>query len=203
MFSNMKNKFLALAAFGTAALGSAILSAPANAQIAQGSGPTSTINVNVSVPEILFLRTVQNANVVIAPSDLATGTGVLNALTGTTPPAYIGSDQTAGPAGTPLDTTSPFALTGTSVSKTITGAYIVWSNSPTGSYTVGITPGTFTDATYSNTLAVTVNSGSVGAKTALGLTHTTASDIGLDIPISATSPAGSYDGTLTVEAYRP
>lgn len=198
----MKNKFLALAAFGTAVLGGAILSAPANAQITQGNGPTSTINVNVSVPEILFLRTVQNAAVVIAPGDFLTGAGALTALPGTPPAGYVGSDQTTGAAGTPIDTASPFAVPAPSITKTITGAYIVWSNSPTGNYTIDIAEGPFTDAN-SNTLAVTVAAASEGSKPALGLTHTTASDIDLDIPVSATATAGSYAGILTVEAYRP
>jgi len=39
----MKNKFLALAAFGAAALGTAIVSAPAHAQIPQASGETWTL----------------------------------------------------------------------------------------------------------------------------------------------------------------
>ncbi|QLE49623.1 hypothetical protein FD724_17040 [Nostoc sp. C057] len=200
----MKNKFLALAAFGTAIVGGAILSAPANAQIAQGSGPSSTINVNVNVPEILFLRTVQNASVDLLASDLVTGAGGLTPIASTTPPAYIGGDQTTGPAGTPLNTASPFALTGTSVTKSLVNSYIVWSNSPTGNYTVAITPSTtFTEVTSGNTLAVTVNPSSVGIKPALGLTHGTASNIDLDVPISATAAAGSYAGTLLVEAYRP
>ncbi|WP_375498075.1 hypothetical protein [uncultured Nostoc sp.] len=199
----MKNKFLALAAFVTAVLGGAILSAPASAQIAQGSGPNSTINVTVSVPEILYLRTITTANVAITPADLVgtSGAAGLTAVSSSTPPAYQGSGTSSGAT---VDTTSPFSVGATPVTKTITSAYVVFSNSPTGTYEVAITPGTFTGPS-SNTLAVGVNASDVSsaAITAEGLSSATAKDIILDVPLSATAPAGSYTGTLAVEAFRP
>ncbi|MBG1263757.1 hypothetical protein [Nostoc commune] len=200
----MKNKFLALAAFGAATLGGAILSAPASAQIAQGSGPTSTINVSVSVPEILYLRTVQNAAIDISAAELVGGAATLTAITGTTPPASIGNDQTTGPAGTPISTTSPFTLAAAPVTKIISNAYIVWSNSPTGTYTVDITPGSFTDAN-SNILTVDVSGSDASSTTqaATGLTTGNVQNIDLDVTLDATGKAGSYTGVLTVEAYRP
>lgn len=190
----MKNKFLALAAFGTAILGGAILSAPVNAQIAPGT-ETETITVNVSVPEILFLRTITTADVAITPADLvgAAGAALLTPVAGTTPPASTGSELSSTPA---LDTLSPFALAAAPVPKIITNAYIVWSNSPTTNYSVAITPTGFTG------IGVAVNSASVGVKPALGLVHSTGSDIALDVTLGDTQ-AGTYTGTLIVDAFRP
>ncbi|WP_392481151.1 hypothetical protein [Nostoc sp. C110] len=189
----MKNKFLALAAFSTAILGGAILSAPANAQIAQGT-ETETINVDVTVPEILFLRTITTATVPILPADLVGGAGAaLLTANGSTPAAYTGSDQSIGNT---LSTTSPFTLAAAPVTKTISNAYIVWSNSPTGNYSVGITPAGFAGIT------VAVNPASVGVKPALGLVHATGSNIDLDVTLADTQ-AGTYSGTLVVDAFRP
>ncbi|MBE9000643.1 MULTISPECIES: hypothetical protein [unclassified Nostoc] len=196
----MKNKFLALAAFGTAILGGAILSAPVNAQIAPGS-QTQPITVNVSVPEILFLRTITTADVAITPTDLVGAAGAaLLTSNGGTPAAYEGSGQSAGST---LDIVSPFTVAAAPVLKTIPSAYIVWSNSPTGSYEVDITPGPFVSG--ANNLAVVVNGGDVSTAsiTAEGLTAATPKDIALDVTLNATAPAGTYTGVLTVDAFRP
>ncbi|BCL36949.1 hypothetical protein [Nostoc sp. MS1] len=195
----MKNKFLALAALGTAALGSAVVSAPANAQIAQGAGPSQTINVNVSVPEILYLRTVQNADVVITPTQLA-GNAVTLTSAGGTPPAYIGSDQSTGAT---VDTTSPFSAPGAPVAVSIPNAYIVWSNSPTGSYSVAFDTGTFT-ASGSGGATITVEpTNATLTNTAEGLVTATPKNIDLNVTLDANTKAGSYAGTVTVEAFRP
>lgn len=197
----MKNKFLAIAAFGAAALGSAVLSAPANAQIAQGSGPSQTINVNVSVPEILYLRTITTANVTISPTDLAgAGASALTPVASTTPPAYIGSDQAESPPGS-VNTASPFAAPGAPVAVSIPNAYVVWSNSPTGSYSVGFTPGSFTSS-GGDSITVTATNATV-SNPATGLVTATAYPIDLDVALNDTTKAGSYAGTVLVEAFRP
>lgn len=196
----MKNKFLALAAFGTAILGGAILSAPVNAQIASGS-QTKPITVNVSVPEILFLRTITTADVAITPTDLVgAGGAALLTSNGGTPAAYEGSDQSTGST---LNTVSPFSVAAAPVLKTIPSAYIVWSNSPTGTYEVDITPGTF--ASGMNNLTVGINASDVSSAsiTAEGLTTATPRNIDLDVTLNATAPAGIYTGVLTVDAFRP
>jgi hypothetical protein len=194
----MKNKFLALAAFGAAALGGAILSAPANAQIPQGSGPSQNVTVNVSVPEILYLRTIVDADVVIDPADLGA-----NGLTpvGTPPVAAIGSDQLEEAGGT-VNTASPFAtlVAGTPIQKTITSAYIVWSNAPSN-YNVAITPGTF--AGPNGNITVAVNGANPASFAPEGLVTATPRDVVLDITLPANPTAGTYTGTLTIEAYRP
>ncbi|MBH8552477.1 hypothetical protein I8751_08825 [Nostocaceae cyanobacterium CENA357] len=197
----MKNKFLALVAFGTAVLGGAILSAPANAQIAPNT-ETETINVNVTVPEILFLRTITTANVAITPTDLVGGAGAasLTAVTGSTPPAYTGSDKSTG---TTVDTVSPFSVGATAVAKTIDDAYIVWSNSPTGTYEVNITPSAFVNGTNNLTVAINGSDVSTAAIAAEGLVTATAKDIVLDVTLDAAGKAGTYTGTLTVDAFRP
>lgn len=197
----MKNKFLALAAFGAAALGGAILSAPANAQIQQGSGPSQNVTVNVSVPEILYLRTIVDADVTIDPADL--GASGLTPVPGTTPPAAIGSDQSEEIGGT-VNTASPFAtlVAGTPIQKTIKSAYIVWSNSPTGTYQVAITPGTFTGPN-ATTLTAAVNGANPVTLPATGLVTSAAQDVALDVTLPANPTAGTYTGTLTIEAFRP
>lgn len=201
----MKNKFLALAAFGAAALGGVIVSAPANAQIPQGSGPTQNITVNVNVPEVLFLRTITTANIDILAADLSAAT--LTPVPGSTPPALIGSDQSAG---TTVDATSPFAggfadPAGAGVPKTITSAYIVWSNSPAGTYSVQVTPpaGGFVGpgAAVVNAVIGGTNPVQVPAE---GLVTSTPRDIALNLTASDDNiMAGTYTGQLTVEAFTP
>jgi hypothetical protein len=200
----MKNKFLALAAFGAAALGSAIVSTPANAQIPQGSGPTNSITVNVSVPEVLFLRTIQDINLEITAADL-TGT-TLTAGPGTPPAYYIGSDQGESPADS-VNTASPFAggfADGVPYQKPIPNAYIVWSNSPSGTYNVEVTaPANFTGPSAA-TVGVTVPTPNPVILPAEGLVTATAQTITLELTASDDNiTAGTYTGVLTVAAYRP
>lgn len=202
----MKNKFLALAAFGAAALGSAIVSAPAKADIPVGSGPTSNITVNVSVPEVLYLRTITDVDIQITDTDLTATT--LTPVPGSTPPAFIGSDQVEEGTTNTVNTTSPFAggfAEGVPVEKTLTSAYIVWSNSPAGTYSVQVTPpagGLVGPGT------ATVNATVVGANpvqlNAEGLVTSTPQDIVLELSASDDNiTAGTYTGDLTVEAFTP
>jgi hypothetical protein len=201
----MKNKFLALAAFGAAALGGAVISAPANAQINPGSGPTQNITVNVTVPEVLYLRTITEFDVEITPEDLTAEP--LTPVAGSVPPAFIGSNQDQEDGTNTVNTASPFAggFADTPIPKTITSAYIVWSNSPTGTYQVQVDgpagglvgPGT-----------ATVNVGVVGenpvTRDAQGLIIATPGDIELELSASdGNITAGQYTGDLTVEAFRP
>ncbi|AUS99312.1 hypothetical protein CLI64_02270 [Nostoc sp. CENA543] len=195
----MKNKFLALAAFGAAALGGVIVSAPANAQIPQGSMTPQPITVNVSVPEILFLRTISEFNVDITPADL---TGTTLTPIGTPPTAFVGSEQTTGST---LDTTSPFAggfADGQAMTVTIPSAYIVWSNSPTGNYNVAITPPGAGLVGPGTAISVAVVGTSPVTLAAEGLVTATPQDIELEL--TATDPtAGTYTGDILVEAFRP
>ncbi|AFY49869.1 hypothetical protein Nos7524_4099 [Nostoc sp. PCC 7524] len=202
----MKNKFLALAAFGAAALGSAIVSTPANAQIPQGSGPTSPITVNVSVPEVLYLRTITTANLVITPTDLTAValTGLGPGVPPTSP--FIGSNQGQEAGGT-VDTASPFAggfADGVPVEKTITSAYIVWSNAPSN-YEVQVTApvGGFVGPGGDAVTAAVVGTNPASFAPE-GLINSTPRDIVLDLAGgSGDLTAGTYTGVLTVEAFRP
>lgn len=198
----MKNKFLALAAFGAATLGGAILSSPANAQIPNGSGPVSTFNVNVTVPEVLYLRTVDTATVAVTPGQLVGAAGAA-ALTQVSPNGYInGSPDQAVTSPGVLDTTSPFAVN-SPATLSIPNAYIVWSNSPTGTYSVDIVPSQFNNSSPAGgNFTPTITSTTTGL-TALGLTHSTANNIDFTVPLSATTVAGTYGGTITIDAYTP
>ena len=201
----MKNKFLALAAFGAAALGTAIVSAPAHAQIPQGSGPQSNITVNVSVPEILYLRTITDIDLTIDAADLTGAT--LNAVAGSNPPAFTGTQNLEDGAGL-VDTNSPFAggsADGVPVVKTIPSAYVVWSNSPTGNYQVQVTtPGGGLVGPGGGVVNVAVNGANPSTQTAQGLINATAQNILLDLAAaSGTISAGTYTGNITVEAFRP
>ncbi|WP_066379849.1 hypothetical protein [Anabaena sp. CA = ATCC 33047] len=207
----MKNKFLALAAFG-AALGSAVVAAPAHAQITQNDGPTSNIEVNVLVPEVLYLRTIENIDLEILPADLTAAT-LTGPLAGSVPPAYVGEDNDqAEEVGGTVNATSPFAgdfLNGTGVTKTIPSAYIVWSNSPTGSYQVQVTApasgfvrsgaaagAAVVEVDFDETYPVT--------HTAEGLVTASPKDITLILGASDDNiTAGTYSGVLEVTAFRP
>jgi hypothetical protein len=115
----MKNKIAAI----VVALGSAIFAAPAHAQI---TGTPATVNVNVTVPEILYLRTVSTINVTLTPTDLGVA-GLTSSGSG-----FYGSGQAGTADTTPnstLDPNSPFTTAG-AATKTIADVYVVWSNSP-------------------------------------------------------------------------
>ncbi|MCX7592566.1 MAG: hypothetical protein N2235_02165 [Fischerella sp.] len=116
----MKNKIFAIAA----AVGSAIVAAPAQAQI---TGTPASVGVSVSVPEILYLRTVSNINVTLTPTDLGNGSLTANGS------GFYGSDQAGTADDTPsstLDTTTPAFTDATAATRTINNVYAVWSNSP-------------------------------------------------------------------------
>ncbi|MBN3893922.1 MAG: hypothetical protein HWQ41_01025 [Nostoc sp. NOS(2021)] len=207
----MKNKFLAIAA-SIAALGTAIVSAPAQAQIV---GTPTPVNLSVQVPEVLYLRTVSDIFVGLTAADLASG---LNP-SGT---GYYGSDNTSGtvgtnplggPAGTGVNTGSPFAVTGPgSFNQSLPNVYAVWSNSPRpGGVNITYNKG----GSLSGTLnAVSPATGSVAytiastsnqtGKVPQGLVNPTyvgALDLTLDLTGATT--AGSYTGVITVTADAP
>lgn len=201
----MKNKFLALAAFGAAVVGGAVVSAPANAQIPAGSGPTQNITVNVSVPEVLFLRTIQTANITITPADLTAST-LTGPVAGSNPPAFFGSNQ-AQEAGGTVDTASPFAggfAEGVPVEKTIASAYIVWSNAPSN-YEVQVTAPTGGFVGPGGDIVTAAVVGTNPASFAPeGLINSTPRDIVLDLAGgNGDLTAGTYTGLVEVEAYRP
>ncbi|MBE8988861.1 hypothetical protein [Nostoc sp. LEGE 12450] len=198
----MKNKIVAI----VVALGSAIFAAPAHAQI---TGTPATVGVNVTVPEILYLRTVSTINVTLTPADLgvagltASGSGFYN-----TTPDQAGTADTT-PAST-LNTTSPFT-TATAATKTINGVYVVWSNSPrAGGVDIavakpgGADPGNGTDvvpmtvAPASNITGATAN-GLINPVTGTGVGSVVLAFDASDVP------AGNYNtgGQVTITAAAP
>jgi hypothetical protein len=192
----MKKQLLALAVLGTAALGNAILSAPAHAQIVAPGAPNQNITVSVSVPEILYLRTIPNAIVNLAGTDFAPGLVAVGSN-------YIGRDYKATANGT-VDTTSPFT-TGT-VQKTISQAYAVWSNSPraNGVNIAITTPSTYTNTVSNGTInvAIPASSSRTGVP-ATGLITPITGDIALSVTPTSTTTPGTYFGNVNVAVSAP
>ncbi|MBW4568831.1 MAG: hypothetical protein KME31_12630 [Tolypothrix carrinoi HA7290-LM1] len=116
----MKNKVLVILAASAAALGSAIIAAPANAQ-------TANLPVEIQVKPGVFLRTYESLKFVVSTQDLLGGKSV----------EQVGKyDETTGTI-TPLLRTPPTGESTDEVIKTISPLYQVWGG--TGS-TVKITP---------------------------------------------------------------
>ncbi|MBE9052188.1 hypothetical protein IQ243_17505 [Nostocales cyanobacterium LEGE 11386] len=196
----MKNKFLAIfAAAGIAAVGSTLFSAPAHAQL----GPIDQdVNVELEVPEVLFLRTFETVSLSITEADLAGGTAVTT--------GGLGQDfDTINPISdgtTLIDQTSPFTgLTGGSITKTVDELYAVWSNSPRpGGVTIGLsvlTPG----LTGANGGTATIVSATPDTPTAAapGLDIPVVGGADIEFNLGTSTASGTYTGgviTVSVEA---
>ncbi|NEU76613.1 hypothetical protein PI95_029915 [Hassallia byssoidea VB512170] len=116
----MKNKVLVILAASAAALGSAIIAAPANAQ-------TANLPVEIQIKPGVFLRTYESLKFVVSTQDLLGGKSV----------DQVGKyDETTGTI-TPLPKTAPPTEATTEVIRTVTPLYQVWGG--TGSK-VKITP---------------------------------------------------------------
>ncbi|MEA5593962.1 hypothetical protein [Rivularia sp. UHCC 0363] len=107
-------KILGIFVASAAALGSAMISAPAHAQ-------TATLPVQVEITPAIFLRTYSELRFTVSPQDLRGGRSV---------------DQDAGiyneKAGiTPLVTTAPSGTSTDTVAKSIPRLYQVWGNNVT------------------------------------------------------------------------
>lgn len=204
----MKNRFLAIAAASTAALGSAIISAPAHAQFV--NTPPNTVNVNLEVPEVLYLKTVSDINLSVAPPELVNGsyTQFGSKYFGSSTGGVINADGSGG-----VDTTSPFSgtvATGT-VSKSVNNVYAVWSNSPRAGgvkITISSANGDLSgpNGSFANLTNVT---GSVASTPALGLgtpitTNVTGVPVGFTIQLGGKQSAGQYTGAkINVQAEAP
>ncbi|WP_427162744.1 hypothetical protein ACQFX9_15115 [Aliinostoc sp. HNIBRCY26] len=197
----MRSKFVAIIAASAAALGSTMLSAPAHAQV---SG-TSDVGVNVTVPEVLYLRTVQTIDISLLPADLtaapltASGSG------------FFGSDATGTADGTNgVDTTSPFFLTGgnVQVTKQVPAVFAVWSNSPRGNgvaVTTSVITNTLNGASGA-TIAINGVAPIQGTANVPGLVNPFVSGVDLDLILGGNgiSQAGAYTGgVIRVTATAP
>ena len=120
----MKSKFLSILA-GATAVSSIILSAPAHAV-------KQDVNVNLTVDEVLFLRTFDTVELRVTQGELSGDPNAEREASGTTD----GTDQ--------IDLTPPSLLTestATSVSKSIKELYAVWGNSAaTPNITIKVNP---------------------------------------------------------------
>ncbi|WGV26386.1 hypothetical protein [Halotia branconii] len=196
----MKSKIVAIIAASAAALGSTIFAAPAHAQI---SG-SSDVNVQVTVPEVLYLRTVDTIDVSILPTDLTAAT--LN----TSGTGFFGTDKSGIADGTTsgLDQTSPFYLTGGNlqVNKDIPEVFAIWSNSPRGNgVTVATTVKTPTlTATNGATIQIAGVTPMMNFANVPGLINPFVSGVTLSLNLNGSggiSDAGAYTGgEITVTA---
>lgn len=124
----MKNKITAI----VVALGSAIFTAPAHALTA-----TSTVPVSVTVPEVLYLRTINLIDITLTTTDL----GVANPVT----------VEQVDPGS--FNTNSPFT-NADAITKQISNVYAIWSNSSAGTTAVDITVDTPVAPTDANNVAL-------------------------------------------------
>jgi hypothetical protein len=202
----MKNKFLVIAAASTAALGTALLSAPAHAQI---TGSNVPVNLNVTVPEVLFLKTVKDINVNLSAADLASQ--FAGSSTGGF--AFDNNSGTAGAAQTGVNVQTPFAGTATSqFNQSIPSVYVVWSNSPRaggvnitfnkgGSLTGSLNAVSPATGSVDYTIASTSNLTQLTPKGLVTPTVVGGVDLALDLTKAAN--AGQYTGVITVTADAP
>ncbi|MCC5615131.1 hypothetical protein LC605_08575 [Nostoc sp. CHAB 5836] len=185
----MKNNILAIiVAAGTAVVGSSLFSAPAHAQLTTNQN----VAVQITVPEVLYLRTFQTVDLAITEADLAGGTAVTTAGIGTNfnaPPTTTGA--------TSINRTSPFTgLTGGSITKTVDELYAVWSNNPDNGIVVTLTaPGAtnlLTGANGGSATIAAINGDYTGAAPGLSTPYVGGAD--LDLNLSGATKAGAYTG---------
>lgn len=195
----MKNKFLAIfAAAGIATVGSALLSAPAHAQL----GPIDQdVNVEIDVPEVLYLRTFDTISLALTEDDLAGGAAVTTGGLGQDFDAAGTTDGT-----TTIDQTSPFAgLTGGLIQKTVDELYAVWSNSPRGggvTISLAVSNNTLTAAGGATATILDAVPDVTGAP-APGLVTPIVGGATIDFDLGASTASGLYTGgviTVSVEA---
>lgn len=194
----MKNNILAIiVAAGTAVVGSSLFSAPAHALEVE-----QNVDVEIKVPEVLYLRTFDKVSLDITGDDLAGTEGVFVNGPGTS----VGKDKGGITTGaTPIDKNTPF-IGVSSVTKTVDELFAVWSNNPDGGVNVTLTPATST-LTGPNSATATIAS-----VTKLGTDPTTAPGLvnpyygGADIEfnLSNASAVGTYTGgVINVKAVAP
>lgn len=204
----MKNKFLVIAAATTTALGTGLVWTPAHAQII---GSDVAVPLNITVPEVLFLKTVSKIDLTISASDIASSL-VPNGSNG----GFYGFSQngTAGTSGSTLDTTSPFTSTGTtgSFKQSISNVYAVWSNSPrAGGVSItfnkgGSLTGTLnavSPATGSVDYTIASTSNLTGLTPKGLVTPTAVGGVDLALDLTKAAVAGQYTGVITVTADAP
>lgn len=200
--SPMKHKFYAIAT--GIAVTSAIISTPAHAQITGLGGITFT------VPETIFLRTLQNVDVKLTPTDLSSGLTTASNDTG------VGYDSSGNGS---VNLTTPF---NTVISKPLGNIYSVFSNKNTSGtnggargdgqirVTVAIKQGTLTGPAGSsvvlNNVTTTIGSqtGNVVSAPAQGLNTAIVGSLNLSLSLQGNQTAGTYSGgIISIQADAP
>ncbi|MFN6570364.1 hypothetical protein [Dendronalium sp. ChiSLP03b] len=182
----MKSKILAIAvAAGTVVAGS-LFSAPAHAQLTANQD----VDVEINVPEVLFLRTFQTISLDISEAELG---GV---TTGGVGQDYNNPALTDGT--TTIDQTSPFAaLSAGTITKNVAELYAVWSNNPGGA-TITLTastPGLTSAGGATATIANVTNTGT-DPTTAIGLQTPYVGGADIEFDLSTATEAGLYNGGI-------
>ncbi|MEH2181984.1 hypothetical protein [Nostoc sp.] len=190
----MKTRFLVVFAATSAFVSilNNLICAPANAQVAA----TNNVAVTLTVPEVLYLRTVSQIDLDLTTADLSAQTFTANGS------GSYGSDKsgTANSTTSGLNTTSPFNTNGTdlTVTKTIPQVFAVWSNSPRGQgISVSVAPGTTTLTGASGaTASLTGGSANPNSASVPGLVTPFVGGVNLsvDVPGNGIAQAGSYTG---------
>jgi len=180
----MKSKILAIVvAAGTAVVGS-LFSAPAHAQLTVNQD----VDVEINVPEVLFLRTFQTVSLDISEADLAGGT------TGGVGQDYNSTPLTDGT--TAIDQTSPFGgVTGGPITKTVNELYAVWSNNPGGAaITLSTVNTALTGPGTATATIASITSTGTDPTAAIGLDTPYVGGADIEFDLSTAMEAGTYTG---------
>ncbi|MCW5316352.1 hypothetical protein GTQ43_21780 [Nostoc sp. KVJ3] len=197
----MKTKFLLVLAATSAFFSalSSVIVAPANAQLTTAP---SNVNVTVTVPEVLYLRTVSDIQLDLVPSDLSSALSSGGIATETQPITVADSSPSSG-----LSTASPF---NTTVTKPIPLVFAVWSNNPRSgqgvAVTVSTTTGTLNSAVSGGGSATFTSSVTAPSSqtTAPGLSTPFTGGITLAVNLTGAKAAGSYSGgAIAITANAP
>jgi hypothetical protein len=197
----MKNNVLAIIlAAGTAVVGSSLFSAPARALTID-----QDVDVEINVPEVLYLRTFETLSLDITVDELA---GVAQ---GTNLPQAQSGYDTINPTSdgtTDIDDTSPFAgVTAGTISKTVNQVYAVWSNNPNGFDVTLTNPADILTATTGGATATMSNLQKTVATdpaTAVGLITPHIGGASFDLDLTSATKADTYDGgVINVEVVSP
>lgn len=199
----MKNKILAIAvAAGSAILGSSLISTPAQAELSVTSDP---INVEISVPEVLFLRTFETISLTLNDTDLG---GVTTDGVGKDFDNVNGTPAGTTDGTTAIDQTSPFG-TLDAIEKNVEELYAVWSNNPDGgvNVTFNINDDTLNGTNGGTATIISVNAYNpdpASAATAPGLEDPFVGGATIGFDLSNATQAGLYSGgSITVTATAP
>ncbi|MBH8563702.1 hypothetical protein I8748_16135 [Nostoc sp. CENA67] len=191
----MKNNIIAIiVAAGTAVVGSSLFSAPAHAQLQVDQD----VNVEIKVPEVLYLRTFDTVSLDITGDDLAGTQGVF--VNG------VGKDKSGITTGATSINQDPPFMGVSSITKPVAELFAVWSNNPDGGVNVTLTPTTSTLTGPNSATATIASVTKVGTDptTAPGLVTPYVGGAEIEFNLSNASAVGTYiGGVIKVQAVAP